>query len=86
VKNSDGVFHLAAEYGLLDTVDESAPSESSDETTHRVNAGDIGALTTLGTYVPPIGKIRYTWTGSHLIREPLETSGFKKGAARKVQE
>jgi hypothetical protein len=26
----------------------------------------------------------YTWTGSHLIRDPLRTSGLKKGAAGAV--
>jgi hypothetical protein len=33
------------------SVEGSAPSETREKTTHRVGAGEVGALTTLGTFV-----------------------------------
>jgi hypothetical protein len=45
---------------------------------------DVGALAILESFAPPIGIAGwwwYTWTNSHLIREPLGTSGPKEGTA-----
>jgi hypothetical protein len=45
-------------------VEGSAPSETKEETTHRVGAGGVGALTTLETFTLTDQKSRMT--GIHL--------------------
>jgi hypothetical protein len=62
-------------------------SETKEETTSSLRARDVGASTTLGTFALTDGKGTrgrscwwYTFTGSHLIREPLGSSGLKEGA------
>jgi hypothetical protein len=61
-----------------------------DETAHSLRTRNIGAPSTLGRFVHAVGKEQrrwqYTWTGSHLIREPLRTSSLKEGTMGTVGE
>jgi hypothetical protein len=53
-KRIAGNFHLTMENKLRDIVQGSAPSEMKEETTYSaVRAGNVGALTTLGTVAAP---------------------------------
>jgi hypothetical protein len=49
-------FHQTAENECQDIVEGSAPSETEKETAHKVRAGGVGALTTLGTSVRTDGR------------------------------
>jgi uncharacterized cupin superfamily protein len=43
-------FHYTAENECQDILEGSAPSETKEESAHRVRAGDVGATTTLGSF------------------------------------
>jgi hypothetical protein len=61
----------------------SVPFETKEKTAHRVRAGDVGALTTLGTFARTDQKrkmIVIRLDRMALVREPLRTSGLKEGA------
>jgi hypothetical protein len=65
-------------------VEGSAPSETEEEITNgKLSVIDVGLLTIVGTFAPTDRKTGlwwYTWTGSHLIREPLVKNRLKEGA------
>jgi hypothetical protein len=52
------IFHQDLRNEGLDVVEESAPSETGKETAHRIEAGNVGALVTLGSFAPTDRKSR----------------------------
>jgi hypothetical protein len=59
MKRVDGIL-IGLQEVCLDVVEGSALSETEKGTAHRVRAGDVGALATLGSFAPTNWKNRMT--------------------------
>jgi hypothetical protein len=71
-------FQRVAESEGLDIVEGSAPSEKEKETAHRVGTGNVGALATVDSFAPPIGK-------SGMMLKKLDCLAPYQGAAQDVR-
>jgi hypothetical protein len=72
-----------------DVIEESAPTQTKEETTSSFNSQtcrSIDHLELLSTPIGEEGRWWYIWTNWHLMRQPLGVSSLKKREAEAVGE